>query len=119
MRDEAEAALSIGSEAPSASPAKPLGCSPFVEPDAKRVEARRVRTEAELRPYVGTGQAGPGITALPECGRPSAWYRVPMRPAGRDGDVLYEAALNTLDELEASLSTKVPHTNINPAASGA
>lgn len=120
MRDEAEAALGIGPEAPADGCARPLACPPFTALDPERAEARRVRTEAELRCYAGTGQAGPVLALRPERARPSIWSWTPARPADTElNGALHTAALGTLEEFEALLGLRAPHTNQSPVVSGA
>ena len=67
----------------------------------------------------GYGRAGPVLAFKPEQERPSTWRWTPMRPTDGDGDALYEAALHTLDELEALRGLDARHTNQGPVASGA
>ncbi len=117
---EVEVSLGIGPEVPIAGAAKPMTCSPFTEPDPERLEAAKVRTEAQLRCYVGTGQAGPVLAMKPERERPSLWRWIPTRPSDRAiGSALYEAALDTLEYLEALGGMGFPQTNESPVASGA
>lgn len=118
-RQEVEAGLGIGPEAPQKGCFKALHCSPFNGPGEERLEAAKVQTEAQLASYAGTGQAGPVLAMPPERVRSSAWGWTPTRSADAVGDALYEAALDTLDEWEALRGMGVPRTNESPVASGA
>ena len=92
--------------------------SPFSEPDAERLEAARVQTEAQLRWHVGTGQAGPSSAIQPERERPSAWHWTPARSADASGDALYEASLNTLQQQEALRAQKLGKQTKAPLRAG-
>lgn len=123
---EAEMHLDIGPEAlPSKQPfllrnsPRVSLCSPFAEPHEERVEATRVQTMTQLHRYVDTGTADPAPFDGSVRKHSSAWHWVPLRPWDEAvGSALYEAALDTLEELDALRGFAHFRTKEKPVGSG-